>query len=174
VPQISISGQIAYILGDPLRFPYALLKTFYYRGLSYQLLFVGNFWLDIPLPPWWIGAYTLSIIPVALLDKSRALINRKQKLVSLSIFIIIFLLVCAFVYVSWTVVGQNIIDGIQGRYFIPILPLLFLLLFKILNFDNYKNKIFLKIRENLNSIIIVYTTIYLSISALIFITSYYI
>ncbi|HML04175.1 MAG TPA: DUF2142 domain-containing protein, partial [Methanobacterium sp.] len=74
VPQISISGQIAYILGDPLRFPYALLKTFYYRGLSYQLLFVGNFWLDIPLPMWWIGIYTLSIIPVALLDKSRAFV----------------------------------------------------------------------------------------------------
>jgi uncharacterized membrane protein len=174
VPQISISGQILYILGDPLRFPYALLKTFFYRGLSYQLLFVGNFWLDIPLPIWWIGAFVTSIVPVALLDKSRHLISKKQKLISLSIFIMIFLLVCAFVYISWTVVGQNMIDGIQGRYFIPILPLLFLLLFKIKNFEGYKNKIFLGIQNNLNVIIISYTVIFLLISILIFITSYYV
>lgn len=174
VPQISIYGQIAYVLGDPLRFPYALLKTFYYRGLSYQLLFVGNFWLDIPLPLWWIGTYVLSIIPVALLDKSKALISRKQKLIALATFFIIFLLVCAFVYVSWTVVGQNIIDGIQGRYFIPILPLIFLLLFKIGEFDTYKNKTFLLVQNNLHPIIIVYTVIFLLISIMIFITSYFI
>jgi uncharacterized membrane protein len=174
VPQISISGQIAYILGDPLRFPYALLKTFYYHGFSYQLLFVGNFLLDIPLPLWWIGFYVFSIIPVAILDKSKILISRNQKLISLFIFIIVFLLVCAFVYVSWTVVGQNIIDGIQGRYFIPILPLLFLLLFKIRDFGQIKNKLFVKIKENLNPIIIIYTSIYLLISVLIFISTYYI
>ncbi|HML04981.1 MAG TPA: DUF2142 domain-containing protein, partial [Methanobacterium sp.] len=181
VPQISISGQIAYILGDPLRFPYALLKTFYYRGLSYQLLFVGNFWLDIPLPMWWIGAYTLSIIPVALLDKSKILISRKQKLISFAIFVIIFLLVCAFVYVSWTVVGQNTIDGIQGRYFIPILPLLFLILYKIRDFRNLDEKMTINnkkiikiIRENLNLILISYIVIFLSITILIFLFSYYI
>ncbi len=174
VPQVSIAGQLAYILGDPLRFPYALLKTFFYRGFSYQLLFVGNFWLDIPLPMWWIGGYVLSIIPIALLDKSKNIVSRKQKLISLAIFIIIFLLVCAFVYISWTVVGQNIIDGIQGRYFIPILPLLFLLLFKIRDFSNYKNKKFNLIQNNLNSIIICYTVIYLLITVLIFLSSYFI
>ncbi|MGZ7119326.1 MAG: DUF2142 domain-containing protein, partial [Methanobacterium sp.] len=150
------------------------LKTFYYRGFSYQLLFVGNFLLDIPLPMWWIGFYVLSIIPVALLDKSMVSINRIQKVISLLIFIIVFLLVCAFVYVSWTVVGQNIIDGIQGRYFIPILPLIFLLLFKIRDFDVFKNKLFLSLKNNLNTIIIIYTAIYLFISILIFITTYYI
>lgn len=172
VPQISISGQIAYILGDPLRFPYALLKTFFYRGFSYQLLFVGNFLLDIPLPLWWIGLYAFSIIPVALMDKNKIIITRRQKLISLIIFITIFLLVCAFVYVSWTVVGQNIIDGIQGRYFIPILPLFFVLLLKIKNLDS--NRIFKIIQNNLSSIIPIYTMAFLSITVLIFIFTYYI
>jgi uncharacterized membrane protein len=185
VPQVSISGQIAYILGDPLRFPYVLLNTFFHRGFSYQLLFVGNFWLDIPLPMWWIGVYVLSMIPVALLDKSKGIITRNQKLISFTVFVIIFLLVCAFVYISWTVVGQNIIDGIQGRYFIPILPLLFLLLYRVRDFGSYKkiddtkwvikNKPVIKIiRENLNLILIAYIVIFLTITLTIFITSYYI
>ncbi|MBI5680416.1 MAG: DUF2142 domain-containing protein [Methanobacterium sp.] len=173
VPQVSISGQIAYILGDPLRFPYILVKTFFYRGLSYQLLFVGNFWLDIPLPLWWLGFYALTIIPVALLDKSKVIVTQKQKLISLATAIIIFLLVCAFVYISWTVVGQTIIDGIQGRYFIPIFPLLFLMLFKIRNFDDIDNKVLNAVRENLNLIIITYAVIFLLITLLIFIISYF-
>jgi uncharacterized membrane protein len=27
-------------------------------------------------------------------------------------------------YISWTAVGANVIEGVQGRYFIPIAPLL--------------------------------------------------
>ncbi len=186
VPQVSISGQIAYILGDPLRFPYVLLNTFINRGASYQLLFVGNFWLDIPLPMWWIGTYIATIIPVALLDKNKINITRNQKLISSVTFIFNFIAACVLVYITWTAVGQNIIDGIQGRYFIPILPLLFLLLYKIRNFENYYNRIDSKkiviknkpvidiIRENLNLILIAYVIIFLSITIMIFITSYYI
>lgn len=186
VPQVSISGQLTYILGDPFRFPYVLINTFIERGLSYQLLFVGNFWLDIPLPMWWLGTYLITIIPVALLDKNKMNITRNQKLISAVIFIVNFIAACALVYITWTSVGQNIIDGIQGRYFIPILPLLFLLLYRIRDFENYykkinrdrliiKDKPVIKIiRENLNLILIAYIVIFLSITLLIFITSYYI
>ena len=186
VPQVSIPGQLAYILGDPFRFPYVLINTFINNGLSYQLLFVGNFWLDIPLPMWWLGFYLVTIIPVALLDKNKINITRNQKLISAVIFILNFIAACALVYITWTPVGQNVIDGIQGRYFIPILPLLFLLLYKIKDFKNYykkidsnklviKNKSIIKIiRENLNLILISYVVIFLSITLLIFIISYYI
>lgn len=186
VPQVSISGQLAYILGDPFRFPYILINTFIDRGTSYQFLFVGNFWLDVPLPIWWLGFYLVTMIPVALLDKNKINITRNQKLISAAIFIFNFIAACAIVYISWTPVGQNVIDGIQGRYFIPILPLLFLLLYKVKNFGNYykkidKDKLVIKnqpvikiIRENLNLILITYIVIFLSITLLIFITSYYI
>ena len=186
VPQVSISDQIMYILGDPLRFPYILINTFISRGLSYQFLFVGNFWLDIPLPTWWLGFYLVTIIPVALLDKNRINLIRKQKLISALTFFLNFLAACALVYITWTPVGQNVIDGIQGRYFIPIFPLLFLLLYKVRNFETYyekidTNRLVIKdkpvikiIRENLNFILIAYITIFLSITLLIFITSYYI
>ncbi|MGB9979970.1 DUF2142 domain-containing protein [Methanobacterium sp.] len=186
IPQVSISGQIAYILGDPFRFPYILINTFITRGLSYQFLFVGNFWLDVPLPTWWLGFYLITIIPVALLDKNKVNIIRNQKLISAAIFILNFITACALVYITWTSVGQNVIDGIQGRYFIPIFPLLFLLLYKIRDFESYYKKIdndklviknisIIKIIcENLNLILIAYVIIFLSITLLIFITSYYV
>ncbi len=186
IPQVSISGQIAYLLGDPLRFPYLLINTFISRGLSYQFLFVGNFWLDIPLPTWWLGFYLITIIPIALLDKSRINITRNQKLISAATFILNAITACALVYITWTPVGQNVIDGIQGRYFIPIFPLLFLLIYKIRDFENYykkidssklviKDKSVIKIiRDNLNLILIAYVVIFLSITLSIFIFDYYI
>ena len=185
IPQVSISGQIAYLLGDPFRFPYLLINTFISRGLSYQFLFVGNFWLDIPLPTWWLGFYLITIIPIALLDKSRINITRNQKLISGATFILNAVTACALVYITWTPVGQNVIDGIQGRYFIPIFPLLFLLIYKIRDFENYYNKIDSKlvikdkpviqiIRDNLNLILIAYVVIFLSITLSIFIFDYYI
>lgn len=174
VPQISIHGQIFYILGDPLRFPYVILNTFLQFGLSYQLLFVGNFILDIPLPVWWIGIYILSIFPVALLDTCEIEISRRQKLISTIVFLLVFLLLCAFVYVSWTPVGQNTIDGIQGRYFIPIMPLLFILFYKWSYIRDLDQKIPLILKNNLNLIITCCTAVYLTITLLIFIVRYYI
>lgn len=173
VPQISISAQILYILADPLRFPYVLLNTFIQLGPSYQVLFVGNFILDIPLPLWWVGVYVLTIIPVAILDKNTIFITLNQKLTSIAIFSLISIFICAFVYVSWTPVGQNIIDGVQGRYFIPILPLLFLLFYNVNYFKKFENRIILYIQNNLNMVITSYLAIYLSITVLIFIIDYY-
>jgi len=32
-------------------------------------------------------------------------------------------------YIAWTSVGQNTIEGVQGRYFIPVASLFFLLFY---------------------------------------------
>lgn len=172
VPQISIMGQIFYILGDPLRFPYVIFNTFLLIGPSYQILFIGNFILDIPLPVWWIGIYLLTIIPVALLDKNQICITFKQKMISILIFMIVLILICAIVYVSWTPIGQNTIDGIQGRYFIPILPLIFLLFYKWDYFIDIQKRIPSIIENNLNLMVTAYVVIYLSITLFFFIISY--
>jgi len=174
MPQISVLGQILYILGDPFRFPFVVLNTFLQLGLSYQILFVGNFVLDIPLPVWWIGIYLFTILPVSLLDKCDVEVRFKHKLISFIIFIMTSILLCAFVYFSWTPVGQNTIDGIQGRYFIPVLPLLFILFYKWSYLKDFDKKIPSIVRNNLNLIITGYVFIYLSITLLIFIIRYHI
>jgi len=174
VPQISIMGQIFYILANPFRFLFVMLNTFLQTGLSYQILFVGNFLLDMPLPLWWIGLYLIPIIPISLVDNCKIQITLKQKMISLIIFILVFILVCAFVYISWTPVGQNTIDGIQGRYFIPIFPLLLILFYKWNYFIKIQNKIPLVIEKNFNIIITCYVALYLTSTLLFFIISYHV
>ena len=40
------------------------------------------------------------------------------------VFIASLVAVAGALYIGWTPVGQNWVDGIQGRYFLPVIPLL--------------------------------------------------
>ncbi len=52
-----------------------------------------------------------------------------QKAVAFSIFALNSLLMFILMYLSWNPVGESVIEGIQGRYFIPLAPLFFLLFY---------------------------------------------
>ncbi|WP_017721847.1 DUF2142 domain-containing protein [Kamptonema formosum] len=51
-----------------------------------------------------------------------------QKAVAFSIFALNSLLMFILMYLSWNPVGALVIEGIQGRYFLPLAPLFFLVL----------------------------------------------
>ena len=55
-------------------------------------------------------------------------LSAMQKLLTAVIAIASIVTVELSEYVSWTAAGANGIEGVQGRYFIPIAPLLFLVI----------------------------------------------
>lgn len=54
--------------------------------------------------------------------------NLKDKIICTVIIVIEILGVLAAMYLGWTQARQTVIEGVQGRYFLPIIPLLFLIL----------------------------------------------
>lgn len=68
-------------------------------------------------------------------------------------------------YIAWNVVGSNIIEGVYGRYFIPIAPLFFLLF--------YNNK-FKFNSDKMGIVIILFSVSILSISLFMIIKRFYI
>ena len=52
--------------------------------------------------------------------------DKKERLVVFINFAITFLLLLTGLYIIWSGVGTNLIEGLQGRYFIPIIILLLL------------------------------------------------
>ena len=170
LPEISFHGQIWFMFSHPIAFMQALLSSFLHYAEYYLVSFVGTFgWLDnrldTPLPSVLVYIYWAVLILVSLTDNTDLDINLKQKLVYLMTFSLSFLSIFVLEYIAWNPVGSNIIEGIYGRYFIPIAPLFFLLF--------YNNR-FKFDQSRLSIPLIVFSVSILSISLFMIINRFYI
>lgn len=94
-------------------------------------------------------------------------IKLSQKLLALILFIIYFISTIALMFTTWTPLGSQYIQGIQGRYFLTVMPLIFLL-FASTNFKKFKEK------SNIFLILLIfYIFIMLSYTVILLINKFY-
>ena len=90
--------------------------------------YIGTFgWLDTFLPWWLILAGWFTILLVTKMDwAGREQVLIRHKLIFIACFLASVFLLLLSQYLTWEGVGSQLIYTIQGRYFIPLFPLLFL------------------------------------------------
>lgn len=127
----SDSGQVHWVLTHPLSLP-ALAYHSLKANLGHNIHeFIGVLgWLDTVFPSWFYriayAAIALSIC-YCLYPAFRDRMLRQAEftvLVTVTSMLLAVGAVYFSLYVIWTPVGAPIIDGVQGRYFLPIAPLL--------------------------------------------------
>lgn len=130
---VNSTSQIKYILDNPLKYVQVLKETVIEKGDIYFFNFLGH---DLGLLTI-EGNYVSSCIYFVLLciscffENNNNALKKLHKIWFVSIFIGIFILILTGLYMGWTTVGGEIVQGVQGRYFIPILILpLMCLIFK--------------------------------------------
>jgi uncharacterized membrane protein len=120
--------QLRHILANPMSFTQVVLGDFFLvHGAEYFLEWVAiyafGYW---PVPGATYIFFVLGLVLALFLVDDWPSIRRGERV---SLFIV-FLLACVMtvtsLYLSFSPVGSEIIRGVQGRYFIPIAPLLFL------------------------------------------------
>ncbi|GAA5819026.1 MAG: DUF2142 domain-containing protein [Methanobrevibacter sp. CfCl-M3] len=134
---------MSFVSHSPFNFLDLIINTILYEGEYLISKFVVDFGNSTDHIPFFISyIYLILILVVSLYDVSDFKLNLRQKFVGISTFIIIFLAICVAELITWTPIGHNVISGIQGRYFIPTAPLLFLIFnnsFKAFSLEkNYK------------------------------------
>lgn len=82
-------------------------------------------WLDTRLPRITIYSYAIMIIIASMVNYGETIISNRIRIILIAIFLAIFVLIMVALYVTYTDVGGILIEGVQGRYFIP--PALLLL-----------------------------------------------
>lgn len=126
----SAAGQLSFMRHHPIQLAESIFNSMetYGRYLVDQAIGVLG-WLDLPLSS---GMYTFAtvllvctfILPFLCM---RHLKNREKAAMRVCGLVLIMLAAAAGIftalYVTWTPVGKNIVDGVQGRYFLPILML---------------------------------------------------
>ena len=130
--------QVAYILSAPLQFIKIIALDIWTNAPAYLQGWAGvygyNYW---PVPALTYLLYPLAVI-AALVASSRQLMadpsgagarllgQRWTRIVLISLFLIGVLLTIISLYVAFTPVRSQLVAGVQGRYFTPIMPLLLL------------------------------------------------
>ncbi|HEX8289051.1 MAG TPA: DUF2142 domain-containing protein [Pyrinomonadaceae bacterium] len=123
--------QLKYILTAPFNFIFLALKDYFYQFGYYFITFSGQLtWFDLYVPTWLTIFVFAILMLVAVLDKdTRFDVPQFGKIIFLFILICTAFIISALLYMTWSPVGGDIIQGIQGRYFIPVAPLFFLLFY---------------------------------------------
>ncbi len=119
------ASQMSSIASHPAAFLIVLARTWNEYSPRYLAEMIGKFgWLDTYLPgPLIVVAYAL-LLYSSLVWGPRYTAGRRMLIWAFASAAV--LLVVVTLQLTWNAAGNRIVDGVQGRYFLPILPLLLL------------------------------------------------
>lgn len=117
-------GQIRYILSQPQQFAEAIFNTF--TTTSSDLVtrsFIGNFgWLNAPMPLLGVvfGYCLLAYVLFVRYERKDIIATAKARWLWGGIVAAYCLTIVASMYVGWSAVASDVVDGLQGRYFLAV------------------------------------------------------
>jgi Predicted membrane protein len=129
-PNPVFAGKLAGLFHEPQAYAKLLFNTLSIQlpSLLQQLLGVLG-WLDAPLPGFLYFYLGILILVTALYDNNEISLGwRKKGVIALCMTACAGFIFTA-IYLSWSQNSPGTIWGVQGRYFIPLTPLLFLLFY---------------------------------------------
>lgn len=119
---------IGYALQHPIEVIWMALNTLVAQFTYFLSTMLGGSlgWLELSMPMVMVFAY-LALLGVSVLYRGDrvAEITKTDRLVYLGLFLLTGAL-CLAAALSWNVVPSDTINGVQGRYFLPVLPFLLL------------------------------------------------
>lgn len=128
---IDARAQLSYMLQNPLvtvgNFAWNVFGT---PSIALNQTYNGLIgWGDVPLPFWLTFASLLTIVLSLLYVEAKPSVVKKVQPVYVRLYFALVILACVgatvlSLYIGWTEVGNKLIGGVQGRYFIPVTFLL--------------------------------------------------
>jgi len=154
--------QINFLFSNPINIIKVIVVTTVERFSFYLQSLIGIFgWLEYGLDPLSYLLYGLFFVYTIMninLPK-KYILSKKQNFLLFSTLIISYVFIILLGYVFYTVTGTLVAEGIQGRYFIPFLPFIIMLIIQFTqNIKPFQN---IKISEGIKNIIYLLIIIYL-------------
>jgi len=122
--------QIYSIIQQPIDYIQLIIETIRLHGISLVRGWVGIFgWLEINIPMWFVVSNIMMLALYAITDSSPFALKKLSKILIFMAFILGIFVVFTTLYIIETpLLKLSYIDGLQGRYFVPLGILPFLLL----------------------------------------------
>ena len=144
ISSVGMIGQLKYILYNPIYAIKTIHSTLFLMGPEYIKTFFGRYlgWLNINVNQYvtWVYAILLISSPYINVGYETDFLSKKEKIFFLIMTAsLLFIVICS-MWLFWTPIGTSPVSGIQGRYFIPFMLMLFLVLAsknKKIKFEHY-------------------------------------
>lgn len=143
------NNQIQFILSNSIQYLAVLMRTlFEYYGYNYFVAFIGNFgWMDAPLPTFLVFTSYIILFFAAFASPSNEFrTGWKLRVIPLAAFLGAVLIIFTVNYVVASPYKGFVVEGVQGRYFIPYAPLLLLIFYNV--YVNNKLNLAFSFRRN--------------------------
>jgi uncharacterized membrane protein len=124
---ISKSGQIHFILTHPRQFFWIFLSNVADSGVFWVASLFTLGCMDTPMNPLVGLGYLFFLALLAVADRRRGELPWRLWWIGSAITLLSTTMILTALYVWWNPPGSNLLEGPQGRYFIPLMPLFFLL-----------------------------------------------
>jgi len=119
----SAAIQFEHLLTHPLAFPIVIAKTMVgQRSWLWETVIGLLGWLDAPMPGRYYTAASIVLALALIASRNRGPLLWPAMLAVATLFTLI-VATCFALYLSWTPVDKPIVNGLQGRYILPVLPL---------------------------------------------------
>lgn len=115
------------ICNDPLHILGVFFRTFYRNADYYIGSAIGRNlgWLNFGITPLIFSGYIVLLFVSVLKKEDKPLMKTSEKVISLVYCAVVTGLVYISLLLSWTRETSQLVEGIQGRYFLPVFPVLF-------------------------------------------------
>jgi uncharacterized membrane protein len=163
----SLYRQLNFLLTNPINFLIIILRSIKRLIIPYWYNSIGLLgWLDTLLPSYIYVTYPLVVLMIWLIDQQKNIVfTLRQKTIALLSNIAALFTIALSLYLTWTPVGNDVLVGFQGRYLIPIFPVLL---------PVFKNRLTPILKNWKSLLVIAYLFIVLSITIRSIILRYYI
>ena len=137
------SYSISWMIANTFKACFLYGETLFRYGFIYLFSMFGSnlFWLSIDIPVILTGACILLTILISYFEDNFSLISKKHKFIYIIIVGIIVLATMTAMAIANTPIDYPTIEGVQGRYFIPIAYLMTLCFSKSGNRGNHSEKL---------------------------------
>lgn len=135
------SEQLKFVMSNPKHFLKLLFDCLWNNKtlFTYQALGSQLGYLDINVDTFFTTFYLILLLFAPFVEKSEFKLAKFQKLWLLLITLGIASITCFAMYLGWSRPGLEFIDGVQGRYFLPVLILPLLCLIPKDNYLKFKH-----------------------------------
>ena len=128
----TIESKLTHLIKNPLNFIPIYIRTLLYNTTFYITSFIGSSLggLNISVNMLSLIIYIVILVLSIFMDNEKKELKTFDKIISGIIFFLTFNAILLGLYLGWGVITDTIIQGVQGRYFIPIMILLILMIIK--------------------------------------------